>query len=188
MTQKFQIGGAFSYGEHLNMTRQVDLGVIEASSKEEAYSIAKKAIEEHAAREPYATAVNYHFASPVKVKKVFNGTPHAINVVEGAVFNPAIRKHTGGKIVKSIPSNGMLNAIISSVKVDVMDNIPVFDKQFTGVDPIPQGYDIYIVSALYASAAKKAGMDMSKIYTVADPVYTEDGNSFLGCVGICLAF
>lgn len=120
--------------------------------------------------------------------KIFNGTPHAINVVEGSVFNPAIRKYTGGNIVLSIPSNGMLNAKINAVDLPAIDNIPVFGKSFTGVDVLPEGYDIYIVSALYSSAAHKAGMDMSKIYTVADPVYTEDGNSFLGCRGICPAF
>lgn len=120
--------------------------------------------------------------------KIFNGTPHAINVVEGSIFNPAIRKYTGGNIVLSIPSNGMLNAKINAVDLPVIDNIPVFGKSFSGVDVLPEGYDIYIVSAMYASAAVKAGMDMSKIYTVADPVYTEDGNSFIGCRGICPAF
>ncbi len=122
------------------------------------------------------------------MKKIFNGTPHAINVVSGSVFNPAIRKYTGGEVVLSIPSNGMLNAKISSVELPTIDGIPVFDKAFSGVDTLPEGYDIYIVSALYSSAAQKAGMDMSKVYTVADPVMSEDGNSFLGCRGICPAF
>jgi len=122
------------------------------------------------------------------MKKIFNGTPHAINVVENSVFNPAIRKYTGGDIVLSIPSNGMLNAKINAVDLPDVDGIPVFGKSFSGVDNLPEGYDVYIVSALYSSAAQKAGMDMSKIFTVADPVYTEDGNSFTGCRGICPAF
>lgn len=119
---------------------------------------------------------------------IFNGTPHAINVVESSVFNPAIRKYTGGTVVLSIPSNGMLNAKINAVDLPAIDGIPCFGKSFTGVDPLPEGFDIYIVSALYASAAARNGVDMSKVYTVADPVYTEDGNSFLGCRGICPAF
>lgn len=122
------------------------------------------------------------------MSKLFNGTPHAINVVEGSTFNPSIRKFVGGKVVLSIPSNGMLNAKISSTEEAPVEGIPVFGKSFTGIDPLPEGYDIYIVSALYASAAARNGVDMSKIYTVADPVYTEDGNSFLGCRGICPAF
>ncbi len=120
--------------------------------------------------------------------KIFNGTPHAINVVDGAVFTASIRKYTGGTVVLSIPSNGMLNAKVSTVDMPAVDGIPCFGKAFSGVDVIPSGYDIYIVSAMYASAAKAAGVDCSKLYTVADPVYTDDGTSFIGCRGICPAF
>lgn len=123
------------------------------------------------------------------MNKVFNGTPHAINVVMNSTFNPTIRKYTGGDVVYSIPSNGMLNAKVETVSWGIFDdNLPVYGKKFTGVDILPDGYDVYIVSAMYASAAQRAGMDMSKIYTVADPVYTDDGNSFIGCRGICPAF
>jgi hypothetical protein len=120
--------------------------------------------------------------------KIFNGTPHAINVVEGATFNSSIRKYTGGTVVLSIPSNGMLNAKISAVDLPAVDGIPCFGKSIIGVDALPEGFDIYIVSALYSSAARAAGMDMSKIFTVADPVMSDDGNSFVGCRGICPAF
>lgn len=122
------------------------------------------------------------------MSKIFNGTPHAINVVSGSVFNPAIRKYTGGDVVLSIPSTGMLNAKVSTVDLPAVDGIPVFGKAFTGVDSLPDGFDIYIVSAMYASAAAKNGVDMSKVYTVADPVMSDDGNSFIGCRGICPAF
>lgn len=120
--------------------------------------------------------------------KIFNGTPHAINVVVGATFKPSIRKFTGGSVSHSIPSNGMLNAKIETVTLPDIEGVPVFNKQFSGVDSLPEGYDIYIVSALYASAAKAAGMDMSKIYTVSDPVMSDDGQTFIGCRGICPAF
>lgn len=63
---KYKIGGAYSYGEHYNMTRQVDLGVVMASSKEEAYSIAKKAMEDYAKGEPYANIVDYHYVKELK--------------------------------------------------------------------------------------------------------------------------
>ena len=122
------------------------------------------------------------------MRKIFNGTPHAINVVVGATFNPSIRKFTGGSVSHSIPSNGMLNAKMETVNLPDIQGIPCFGKSITGVDPLPDGFDIYIVSALYASAAIKAGMDMSKIFTVADPVMSDDGNSFIGCRGICPAF
>lgn len=60
--QTFKIGGSYNYGHYMNMTRQVNLGVVKASSKKEANAIAKKAMEEHASGQPFATAVNYHYA------------------------------------------------------------------------------------------------------------------------------
>lgn len=123
------------------------------------------------------------------MKKIFNGTPHAINVVTGSTFTSAIRKYVGGNVVFSVPSNGMLSAKVATIDLpSINSNIPVFGKSFSGVDSLPEEYDIYIVSAMYAGAAKAAGIDCSKLYTVADPVYTEDGNSFIGCRGICPAF
>ncbi|MFY8161993.1 MAG: hypothetical protein ACOVNU_11735 [Candidatus Kapaibacteriota bacterium] len=109
-------------------------------------------------------------------------------MVSGATFNKSIRKYTGGTVVRSIPSNKMLDAKVNTKDLDSIDGIPVFGKSFSGVDPLPDGFDIYIVSAMYMSAAKADGADMSKIYTVADPVYTDDGTAFKGCRGICPAF
>jgi hypothetical protein len=121
--------------------------------------------------------------------KIFNGTPHSINIVKNAVFTPSIRKYVGGTIVLSIPSNGMLSANVKTVDLyPISNDIPVFLKTFTGVDSLPDGYDVYIVSAMYASAAKSAGLDMTKIFTVSDPVYTDDGNSFVGCRGLCTVY
>lgn len=117
--------------------------------------------------------------------KIYNGTPHAINIVKGATKDPKIRKYVGGEVILSIPSDGMLNADIATYPGSFINGIPTFEKRAKGVDPLPEGYDIYLVSALYASAAAKNGIDMSKIYTVSDPVYTPDGNSFIGCLGIC---
>lgn len=47
--------------------------------------------------------------------KIYNGTPHAINIVTGAVFKAEIRKYVipEGKevtVVASIPSDGVLSA------------------------------------------------------------------------------
>lgn len=116
--------------------------------------------------------------------KIYNGTPHAINVVTGATYNPAIRKYTGGEVVLSLGSDGVLNAKIPTVELGPVGNIPLFGKQIEGFDPIPSGFDVVIVSALYAAAVEgERGSEC--IYTVADPVMSEDGNTFVGCRGIC---
>lgn len=120
--------------------------------------------------------------------KIFNGTPHSINIVEGSIFNPSIRKFVGGNVVLSIPSNGMLNAKVNTIELNPTNGIPTFGKAFEGVDSLPDGFDIYIVSAMYASASLKSGVDMSKLFTIADPVYNDEGTTFIGCRGICPAF
>lgn len=125
--------------------------------------------------------------------KIFNGTPHFVNIIrEGVVYKPEIRKFVlSGKdvtVVASIPSDGVLSAKIDTVDLPDIDGIPVYGKSIVGCDPLPEGYDLYIVSALYASAMRAQGKDISKLYTVADPVYSEDGRTILGCRGICPAF
>lgn len=126
--------------------------------------------------------------------KIYNGTPHSINIIRReVVFKPEIRKFVvpSGKdvtVVASIPSDGVLSAKIDTVELPEIDGIPVFGKAIVGCDPLPEGYDLYVVSALYASAVRAQGGDTSKLYTVADPVYTEDGRTVLGCRGICPAF
>lgn len=128
--------------------------------------------------------------------KVFNGTPHPINIVSNGVYNTSIRKYTIGNgedpvIDGSIPSSGILSALVKTVDSDPLVglfSIPVFKKEIQGVDPLPDGYDVYIVSALYANAYRAVYGNMDKLYTVADPVYSEDGRTILGSRGICPAF
>jgi hypothetical protein len=116
--------------------------------------------------------------------KIYNGTPHDIIIVVGATYNPALRKYTGGEIVLSLPINGVLNARIPTVELEPIGEIPIFSKKIEGFDPLPVGYDVVIVSALYASAVEgEPGSEC--VYTVADPVMSNDGNTFIGCRGIC---
>jgi hypothetical protein len=123
--------------------------------------------------------------------KIFNGTPHPINIVNAALYDKNIRKYiapSNAEVVMSIPSDGVLSAQVDTVPGSPVNGIPVYEKSISGCDPLPEGYDIYIVSQLYVSAARACGMDTSKLYTVADPVYTPDGRTILGSRGICPAF
>lgn len=117
-------------------------------------------------------------------KKVYNGTPHEINIVVGATFSKELRKFLGGEVVETIPSDGTLNAKIDTVEIAPIGDIPVFAKNISGFDPLPEGYDVYVVSMLYATAYKVANPDDDRIYTVADPVMSDDGKTFRGCRGI----
>ncbi len=123
------------------------------------------------------------------MSKIFNGTPHPITVLSDSciTYREDIRKYVcSGElvVVAEIPSHGVLSAKMDTVEVGRVGDIPVFAKKITGCDPIPEGYDIVVVSALYATAAKTAGLDTSRLYTIGDPVYSEDGRTILGCRGI----
>jgi hypothetical protein len=119
--------------------------------------------------------------------KIFNGTPHSINIIDNGIFDPKIRKFVtdSPNIVKSIPSDGVLSAKMTTTTLDPIDGIPVFHKGFTGVDSLPDGFDIIIVSQLFVSGVVSQGGDTSKLFTVSDPVYSTDGKTIHGCGGIC---
>jgi hypothetical protein len=64
-------------------------------------------------------------------------------------------------------------------------------KNIIDVEPLPEieGDCIYVVSALYATAFKRINPNSdARLFTVADPVYTEDGRTILGSRGICEVF
>lgn len=124
---------------------------------------------------------------------IINNTPHPINVInpEDIRFDATIRKYVapaGTEPVITIPSSGILNAKINTANTEPIEGIPCFDKEIINCDPLPDDGNIHIVSALYASAAAKAGMDMSRIMLVADPVMSEDGKTFIGCRGLTRPF
>lgn len=123
---------------------------------------------------------------------ILNYTPHTICIfhADSVTYNSTIRKwivKDGAEPFLIIKSSGMLNARIDTVPGDSLDGIPTFIKKVTGCDPLPDGNAAVVVSALYAVAAAKAGLDVSRIYTVADPVFTPDGRTVVGCLGICPA-
>lgn len=122
--------------------------------------------------------------------RIWNFTPHAINIVDGATFNPSIRKFTGGNVVQEIPSDGMLNAKIETVENGSIENngiaIPMYRQNIVGCDDIPLEVgenDIVIVSALYAQAFRASGGTFP-LYGVKDPVMSDDGKTFRGCRGL----
>lgn len=128
-----------------------------------------------------------------RLNNIVNYTPHALNFFgPGAVeFRPEMRKWValeGMQPSFSIPSSGMLSAKIETAPSEQLGGIRVFSKQVTGCDPLPEKGNVVIVSALYAMAAGKMQMDMSRVFTVADPVFSQDGRTVLGCLGICPAF
>jgi len=128
---------------------------------------------------------------------IINNLPHPVNIIskDNIRFDASIRKWVadeGTEPIRTLPPSGnVLNAKIDTFEVDPIedeDDIPCFEKSIEGCDPLPDDGCIHIVSALYASAAAKAGYDMSRIRLTADPVMTPDGKKFVGCRGLVKHF
>lgn len=126
---------------------------------------------------------------------IINLTPHPIKIVDQSTvtFDSAIRKNVVNGdpvIVATIPSAGVASAKISTVADGSIDGVPVYKKQITGCDALPDADDdtIFVVSALYVSAFRAVNGNTDKLFTIADPVYTTDGRTIVGSLGICPAF
>lgn len=118
--------------------------------------------------------------------EIFNATPHEINVVRNGEFSPAIRKFVLPEgqemdIIASLPSQAVVSAKIERVETASLGDIPVQAQRVTGIDPLPEGYDAYVVSAIYAVAARQLGIDTSRMYVIADAVFSADGRTIIGC-------
>jgi hypothetical protein len=119
--------------------------------------------------------------------KIYNATPHVISIISNSdcEFIAASRKFVSENPdpIIVIPSSGMKSVIFESIKIDGNVIIPMYKKTIKFIEPLPDGYDIYIVSALYASAYEAKG-GIKDVYTVADPVYTLDCKTIIGCLGL----
>lgn len=112
--------------------------------------------------------------------KIFNATPHDINIMTGAEYRPEIRKYVGGNIVRTIEKSGeLLNVQFTVKEEEPLDGIPIQRKVVYSIDHLPEGYEYIIVSAVYAAAYEEP--DRHRLLCVADPVYSEDGRTVLGC-------
>lgn len=130
--------------------------------------------------------------------KIINLTPHDITVIDASTvtFNKDIRKNVVDPlfgdpvVVATIPSSGVASAEITTVADGVINGVPMYKKQITGCDALPDADDdtVFVVSALYVSAYRAVNGNTDKLFTIADPVYTPDGKTIVGSLGICPAF
>lgn len=125
--------------------------------------------------------------------KVFNGTAHQINIYTlDQVDQSNPRKLivlAGQQPVYVIPAGTNLNCQKSNAPIDdTAFPFPVKGAvQFDDCDPLPSGYDIYIVSNLYRSAYQSLMGDTSKLATVDGVVYSDADNPRpCGCLGLAI--
>jgi hypothetical protein len=109
---------------------------------------------------------------------IFNGTPHVITIIssENTAFNAAQRKVvlTGEKkVIVELPSNGVLSAKMAKTDLNPINGITIKQSKFVSVDSLPDGYDYYLVSAMFVAACREVGVDTSKLLTIGDAVYSD---------------
>lgn len=119
--------------------------------------------------------------------KIFNGTQHAINIfrVEDTTSIQDGRKlvvNAGAVPVAIIPPGTNLNCVKENGVAPTLDtHIPLTGAvRFTGADPLPEGFDLYIVSNLYRAALVELGRDTSRLATVNGTVF-EDVSAIKPC-------
>ncbi len=98
---------------------------------------------------------------------------------EGAV--PVLQLDSGTNL-NCTKGNGELPEHLQSSKLPLKGAV-----QFLSYDPMPEGYDIIIVSNLYRSAVKELGGDTSRLATVDGVVYQSESDMRpCGCLSLAV--
>ncbi len=116
---------------------------------------------------------SFEFGSGGTVR-IYNGTAHDVRILskKGVVYDDSIRKfvllNPGSlpEVIAVFPKQEILS-VEFEVKEGDLDSIPVQRKRLKHIDPLPAGYDYYIVSAQYASFH----VSPDRLLVVSDPVY-----------------
>lgn len=122
----------------------------------------------------------------------FNGTPHPINLIAGAEFNSAIRKHVGGREIAVIPTNTMLSARLETFPVaDLGSGVTVAKQTAVSCDRLPKEVahaDYIVVSAMYGVAYRQIFSEPGvPLVTIRDLVVESAYNTRpVGCCGFAL--
>lgn len=120
--------------------------------------------------------------------RVINCCPHTVSVIEGSIYDPSIGKSRGGKEILRFPASGIVATAKSSVELAEpveVDGIaiPTCKRSFSTLSDLPQEGDLYIVSSVFAQAAKDLGEDTSKLLSPYGTVVGTDGK-VIGCTGL----
>jgi hypothetical protein len=124
---------------------------------------------------------------------IYNATPHQINFYakSDVEFDVSQRKYIaaiGAEPIYTVAKGTPVNAKTANAPTpEAAFEVPVVGAvQFVSVDPLPEGFDLYIVSNLYRSAVQSLGGDTSKLATVTDTVYTNDTIKPCGCLALAV--
>jgi hypothetical protein len=84
------------------------------------------------------------------------------------------------KILVSIAPTFILNVRIDTIRKKY-ENITISEKRILSVDYPPVGYDMYVVSRIFADAWISAGYPADGFYIPENLVFSRDGKTIVGC-------
>ena len=126
--------------------------------------------------------------------KIYNGTQHAIHFYS---INDTVSIQDGRKLVRkegaspilTLDKGTNLNAVKGNLPAPQFPDCPfpvVGAVSFLDADPLPEGYDVYVVSQIFRAAYKELGLDTSRLAVVDGAVY-EDESAVRPCGVLRLA-
>lgn len=126
--------------------------------------------------------------------RIFNGTAHPINIFDSAdcdFSNPRrVVIAPGARPTHTILLNYSLDCTKGNAPIDNSDAFPfpvTGAVQFTSYDPLPAGYDLYIVSNLYRAAYQALSGPTTNLATIDGAVYgSASSNAPVGCLRLAI--
>lgn len=113
-----------------------------------------------------------------KELNVYNATAHDVSIWANGTYSERDRKwlvNEKSTFLHTFPKATPVNCEIVEEDSGVLEiegkGIALKKTTYPSVGELPDGYDYYIVSALYVSACKGLGKDTSKLLTIGNPLF-----------------
>lgn len=127
-----------------------------------------------------------HSCMEVHKMKILNYMPNDVNLYSGAEYDPESEKYKGGKIIRTFPSIGILNARMEEITEFVREDGMIFKHKRVvsfSCDDLPklENTDTYlIVTRTYLAVAKQKGWNTSNLLTVGEGAVVDDNGRIVG--------
>ena len=125
--------------------------------------------------------------------RIYNGTPHDIVFYssEDVDFSDPRRLKLlrGANPIHVIPKGTPLNATKTNLPAPqgIDSPVPLVGAvSFSGVDDIPDDYDLIVCSQLYRAACKEFGYTTAYLAVVDSVIYDENGIKPVGCLQLAV--
>lgn len=121
-------------------------------------------------------------------EKITNLCPHDVSIYGGTVYDPSTGKSIGGKEILRFPTSGKIalaQSAIEPLPPMELDNVevPLCKRSFQRVSELPENDGYFIVSSVFAQAARDLGKNISHLLTPYGSVVDAFGR-VVGCTGL----